>query len=113
MISTGISQSGIRAANDALRASANNLANINTNGFKKDIVNLRDVKGGGVESNISKSDEAGATFKTDDGTVVERSNVDLTEEVVNQIVAKNQITANVTALKTGLETDSEILDILA
>ncbi|MGR3219059.1 MAG: flagellar basal body rod C-terminal domain-containing protein [Candidatus Anammoxibacter sp.] len=111
MISIGISQSGIRAASDALRVSANNIANINTNSFKKDIVNLRDVKGG-VEANISKSTEPGAKFKTDAGTIVERSNVDLTKEIVNQIVAKHQFTANTTALKTSLETDSEILDLL-
>ncbi|MGR3319950.1 MAG: flagellar basal body rod C-terminal domain-containing protein [Candidatus Anammoxibacter sp.] len=113
MISTSISQSGIKAANDALRVSANNVANINTNGFKKDIVNFRDVKGGGVKANVSKSNEPGAPIETDDGTIEERSNVNLVEEIVNQIVAKHQVTANVTALKTGLETDSEILDILA
>ncbi|MGR3179581.1 MAG: flagellar basal body rod C-terminal domain-containing protein [Candidatus Anammoxibacter sp.] len=113
MISTSASQSGIKAASDVLRVSANNIANINTNNFKKDIANLRDVKGGGVEANVSKSTEPGAPIETENGTIVERSNVNLTEEIVNQIVAENQVAANAAALKTGLATDREILDILA
>ena len=113
MISTSASQSGIKAAIDVLRVSANNIANINTNNFKKDIASQRDIKGGGVEVNVSKSTESGAPIETENGTIEERSNVNLTEEIVNQIVAENQVAANAAALKTGLATDSEILDILA
>ena len=110
--SATISQSGIRAANNMMRVSSNNISNINTDNFKKDVVHLKESKNGGVNVSVAKSKDSYQTNEADGGKDVKGSNVDLTEETVNQIVAENQVKANVTALKTSIETEKEILDIL-
>jgi len=56
-LSFNSSVSGIRAAMDMLGISAHNTANINTDGYKKQRVNLRDDHGSGVIVDITESTE--------------------------------------------------------
>ncbi|MCP5007658.1 MAG: hypothetical protein GY941_27545 [Planctomycetes bacterium] len=105
--------SGIRAATDMLSVSAHNIANINTDGYKKQSVNLRGDDGSGVIADITKSTEAGLLYKNKRGDTVETSNVDYIEEVVTQINARHLLFANAAAIKytdVALET---IIDIIA
>ncbi len=114
MISTStIAQSGMIAASNLLRASANNIANQNTDGFKKDVVVQKEAKNGGVKSEVRKSEESTKVFKADSGDLVETSNVRTEEEIVNQIVGKHQFSANLSVLKSIMETEGEIVDIIA
>lgn len=110
---SGISQSGMLAASNMLRVSSNNIANANTEGFKKDVVSLKEGENGGVGVSVTKSNKTSTVFMADRGKIVETSNVEFAEEAINQIVVKHQFSANLKALKTTIETESEILDILA
>lgn len=93
-----ISQTGMQASMDMLNVSANNLANLNTEKFKKDIARPTEGKNGGVVVNIGKSNETA---------------VNEVEEVVNQIIAGHMFTANSVVFKTADEILGELLDIIA
>lgn len=112
-LSFNSSISGIRAATDMLNTSARNIANINTDGYKKQRVNLRGDHGSGVIADIIESTEAGSLYKNRRGDMVETSNVNYVEEVVTQIKARHLLSANAAAIKytdVALET---IMDIIA
>jgi flagellar hook-associated protein FlgK len=73
--------SGIRAATNMLNTSAHNIANSNTDGYKKQHVNLKSDQGGGVIAEITESTERGSLYKNKRGDTVETSNVDYIEEL--------------------------------
>lgn len=110
---SSVSQSGMNAASGTLRVSANNIANINTDGFKKVTAIARDVRGGGVALEIAESSAHVIHGKPDVVDIAQPSNVSLVDESVNQIVARHQFTANVAVLKTSVKVGNEILDVLA
>ncbi len=112
-LSFNSSISGIRAANDMLGVSAHNTANINTDGFKKQHVNLRDDHVGGVIVDITESTEKGSLYRNKRGDMVEASNVDYTEEVVAQINARHLLSANAAVIKRTDEARESLLDIIA
>lgn len=88
-ISFSSSVSCIQAAFAMLNVSAHNTANLNTDGFKKQLVNLSEDSTGGVVADISESTEAGPLYTNSDGDTVEASNVDYLDEVAEQIKAKH------------------------
>lgn len=98
-LSFNSSISGIRAATNMLSVSAHNIANSNTDGYKKQRVNLRGNHGGGVIADITESTEAGPLYKNTRGETVEASNVNYIEEVVTQIKARHLLSANAAAIK--------------
>ena len=105
--------SGIRAATDMLSTSAHNIANINTDGYKKQHVNLRGDDGSGVIADITESTEAGSLYISKRGEIVETSNVNYIEEVVTQIKARHLLSANAAAIKYTDEAQKSIMDIIA
>ncbi len=111
--SIGISQSGLLAASKVLNVSANNIANSNTAGFKKDAVTLSEGENGGVDVSVSKSRDGATGVKFENGKRIETSNVNIADEFVTQIVGGHQFTANLTALKSVIEREGELLDVLA
>ena len=112
-LSFNSSISGIRAATDMLGASAHNIANINTDGYKKQHVNLRGDDGSGVIADITESTETGPLYKNARGETVEASNVNYIEEVVTQIKARHLLSANAAAIKYTNEAQETIMDIIA
>ncbi len=105
--------SGLRASTELVSASAHNIANRFTDGFKKDVVHLSEGAAGGVVVDVEKSNEPGPLHYSHEGTLVEGSNVDLAEETVNLIFARNSYTANVATIRAVNEMESTLLDILA
>ena len=106
--------SGLGAYAKQIEVSANNVANINTDGFKKSRTEFISVETGGVLSVVRQDDSTGPTVLRDSGygpTHLELSNVDLGEETVNQILAQRGFEANVTTLKTIDDMLGTILDI--
>lgn len=106
--------SGLGAYAKQVEVSANNVANVNTDGFKKSHVELVSVETGGVLPVVRKDDSAGPTVLRDNGygpAQVEFSNVDLGEEAVNQIIGQRGFEANIQALKTANDMLGSILDI--
>ncbi len=105
--------SGIRAATDMLSVSAHNTANINTDGYKKQRVNLREDRERGVIAEVTESTGAGSLYTNTEGNTVETSNVNYIDEVVTQINAKHFLSANAAAIKYTAEAQKSIIDIIA
>jgi len=94
--------SSMRAHQSMLNNSANNVANINTDGF---IPTNSKISGGEsyVRAENSKADNNGSN----------KSQTDLASEITNQIVAQDATSVNVTAVKTQDEMLGSLLDIKA
>ena len=106
--------SGLIAFSTQIGVTAHNVANVNTDGFKKSHTEFISVETGGVLPVIRKDNSAGPTVLRDHGygpTQVELSNVDLGEETVNRIIGQRGFEANLQALKTADEMLGSILDI--
>lgn len=93
---SAISLSGMSAARSALGASAHNIANLSTSGFRRDQVVQATLAGGGVTTSLSQASQAGHAFEVD---------------VVGQLEAKNQFLANLAVFKTNDEVLGALLDI--
>jgi flagellar basal-body rod protein FlgC len=96
--------SGVTAFAKQLEVTAHNVANINTDGFKKSGTEFVELKAGGVLPVVQKDDSAGPSVLKDSTygrTQVELSNVDLGEEIVNQIIAQRGFEANLNTLRTA------------
>ena len=106
--------SGLTAFSKQIEVVAHNIANVNTDGFKKPKTEFVEIPNGGVLPVVEKDDSSGPTVLRDTGsnqTMVELSNVDLGEEVVQQIVAQRSFEANLQTLRTGDALLGSILDI--
>jgi flagellar basal-body rod protein FlgC len=109
----GSSISGMNAAFKMMDVSAHNTANVNTDEFKAQRVTFSENKSGGVSTNVDTDDSTGAYYLAENGTIAESSNVNIAEEILNQIIARNTMDANVAAFKTADEMAQSLLDILA
>ena len=95
---SSIAQSGLQAAQARLNASASNVANLQTPGYKPVTVQAQPQPQGGVVVNFSRA----AT----DGVALE-------EEAVAQIQAKTDFMANIQVLKTADQVMGSLLDTKA
>lgn len=105
---------GLAAFATQVAVTAHNLANVNTNGFKKSKTELVAVETGGVLPVVQKDESAGPSILNDTSygpAQVELSNVDLGEEAVNLILAQRGFEANLSSIKTADEMLGSILDI--
>ena len=107
--------SALGAYEKKLNVTANNIANMNTDGFKKSRAVLQEADPSGVVVNISRVNTPGSPFPPMDGTgeIMESSNVDLAEEVVDLHTTKYGFQANLKTLKTEDEMLGSLFDILA
>jgi len=105
--------SGINAALRKQDASAHNVANSNTDGFKSLVASSQENEHGGVKVTISKNTEPGAVYDNGYGKVAEYSNVNYAREAVDQISSRTQFAANLSSLKTYEEMSESVIDILA
>ncbi|MDR4498247.1 MAG: flagellar basal body protein [Candidatus Scalindua sp.] len=94
-LSFNSSVSGIQATLDKQSVSANNIANINTEGYKKQHVNLSQDQQSQVAVNITENPKTSSFYKNIEG--IEKSKVNFCEEIVVQIKAKNLLSANIAA----------------
>jgi flagellar basal-body rod protein FlgC len=105
--------SGMTAFGKQLEVSAHNVANINTDGFKRTDTTFVEAPNGGVLPVTQKDNSPGpAVLKdTTQGLMqVELSNTDLGQEAVNQIIAQRGFEANLRTLKTADDMLGSILD---
>jgi flagellar hook protein FlgE len=107
--------SAVNAFSVKMSVTANNVANVNTDGFKKSRVTLNEGRSGGVEADLSQVDSPGFTKQTaDDGQLkeVESSNVDLAEEMTASISTQTGHKANLKAIKAHDEMLGTLLDTI-
>lgn len=92
--------SSIQGHATMLNVSANNVANVNSDGFLPSDTRMQDSKGS-VTPNIKKSDSDGSL----------KSQTDLTREIPNQIIAEKAVASNVKAIRAYDEMLGSLLDI--
>ncbi|EGB13252.1 protein of unknown function DUF1078 domain protein [Pseudodesulfovibrio mercurii] len=102
--------SALSALSTVQEVSANNIANMNTDGFRAGAVSLESGPGGqGVEvASITESTAPGAFING-----VETSNTDVGREMVDMIVTSRAFEANTTFIRASEEMTGHLLDMIA
>ena len=106
--------SGIQAGSRMLGASAHNIANAQTENFKRTQVTLEESSAGGVIVSLSQDNRPGPQLPTGDDpfTFRQGSNVELEEELIHTLEATNIIEANLASLRTQDKVLGSLLDII-
>jgi flagellar basal body rod protein FlgG len=103
----------LQAYGKKVQTTAHNIANLNTEGFKKSRVILEESQPGGVTASVQRIDAPGAPIAYLENSVIsESSNVDLGEEMVNLMTSKHAFQANLKILKAEGERIGFLLDIM-
>lgn len=108
--------SGLNAISTKVRSNANNIANVNTEGFKKSRVTLAETKTGGVEAQVEKIDSPGPIVYQESNSgleEVELSNVDLGQELPEMSLNSNLYKANLKTLQVADEMTGSLLKLKA
>jgi flagellar hook protein FlgE len=95
--------SALSAFSAKMSATADNVANVNTDGFKKNRTIFAEGPFGGTEADIEPVDTPGNSEQvTANGNIsgVEASNVDLTEELTGSISTRTGYEANLKTVQT-------------
>lgn len=90
--------SGMQAAQTQLNSTAHNVANAQTEGFRRQVVQFQEQPEGGVTARVDKLPQPGA---------------DLTADLVQQKMAAYAFEANLKVLKTADTLAGSVLDTLA
>lgn len=90
-----IASSGMAAAQSRARTSAHNIANLQTEDFKRQKVTQTAESGGGVRTTLSRSEQTAPALEAD---------------VVAQLQAKNEFLANLSVFKTANKMQGALLD---
>jgi flagellar basal body rod protein FlgG len=114
-ISISTSLSGFNAFQQQIGVSANNLANVNTDGFKKSQVVLESTEPQGVVAKPQRLELPGplALEQTPEGEqLVEKSNVDVSQEIPTVLAGQRAYEANIKMLKVANEMTGSLLDLI-
>ncbi len=126
-MSIDVSIQAMQAIDVSQRVAANNIANMNTDGFRASSVRLEDgPEGVGVRvSSIGENSDHGPMIPStrlemnDSGQVealsqfVEGSNTDVGREMVNMLVNQNAYAANAAVVRAWDQTTGVLLDAIA
>ena len=106
--------SGIQAGSRLLGASAHNIANAQTENFKRTRTTFEESSAGGVIVSLSTDNRPGPQFPTGDDpfTFREGSNVELEEELIHTLEATHLIKANLASVRTQDKVLGSLLDII-
>jgi flagellar basal body rod protein FlgG len=106
--------SALAALGEKLGVTGNNVANMNTEGFKKSRAILEEAVPSGVTVSINRIDTPGSPLPSEgDGEGVrESSNVAVEQEMVDLITTKDAYTANLKTIKTEEEILGTLFDVL-
>jgi flagellar basal-body rod protein FlgC len=117
MISTATSTiSALQAYKTRMGVVSNNIANINTENYKKSRVNLKEGRNGDVQATVKRDNTSGHRYqelKGDQMVEKESSNVDLTEEFPQMMVTQHIYRANMKVLQAQDQMLGTTLNILA
>lgn len=106
--------SGLRAFGTSVQANGNNIANSNTESFKRSRVTLAEVEPQGVKATVSTSTNSGPMVydETSNGQeFVELSNVDLAQELPEMNLNSHFYKANLKTIETVNQMTGELLNI--
>lgn len=108
--------SALQAFGTKIQSNANNIANANTDGYKKTRVNLASKAPQGVQAEIEKSKMAGPTVyqEGESGSeAVELSNVDLGNEIPEMMLSSTYYKANLKTIQIENEMLGSLLQVKA
>lgn len=108
--------SGLQAYSQKTQATANNVANMNTDGFQRDVVTFSSQVPQGVSANVTKDLSPGAQVEENTGSgteMVEQSNTELATEMTDLITERNGLSANIKTLQTTDQMMQSLIDIRA
>ena len=106
--------SGLTAIQTKIESNANNVANINTDGYKKTRVTLHEQEPQGIEAVVQQIQTPGPMVyeQTSAGeTRVEKSNVELGEELPSMMLSRRFFQANLKTVQVQDEMLGSLLDI--
>jgi flagellar hook protein FlgE len=106
--------SGLQSFGVKIQCNSNNIANINSDGFKKSRVTMANMEPQGVKAQVDKVSTPGPTVLQEIGSgheMVELSNVDMGEEIVNMNLNSTMYKANLKSIETINEMTGELLKI--
>lgn len=106
--------SGVQAGSRLLSASSHNIANAQTENFKRTQATFEESPAGGVVVSLSTDNRPGPQFMTgeDPFTLREGSNVELEEELLHTLEATRLIEANLASIRTQDQVLGSLLDII-
>ena len=111
-IASGLS--ALNAIQTRNQATANNVANINTDGYKKTRVTMVGGEAEAVTAQLQRVETAGPmVYEPTEGgeTLVEKSNVELTEELPTMMIDRRAFQANIKTIQAQDEMLGTLLDI--
>jgi flagellar basal-body rod protein FlgC len=106
--------SGLRAFGTRIESNSNNIANANTDGFKKTRVLLEETPPRGVKTRIEKVNTPGSAVFQETGNglePVELSNVELSDEIPETLVNSRMYEANLKTIKIADDMVGSLLKI--
>ncbi|MBD1401461.1 flagellar basal body rod C-terminal domain-containing protein [Pelovirga terrestris] len=104
--------SALNALGKRQATSANNIANSDSEGFKKSRMVLEEGEKGMVTAKSQAVNTPGTMINQPNGSMTETSNVDLATEVTDMIPTKHAYQANLKALQTTAEMEKATLDLI-
>ncbi len=106
--------SGVQAGSRLLGVSAHNIANAQTDDFKRTQSTFQESSAGGVVVSLTQDQRPGPQFSTGDDPLSNRqgSNVDLAEELVHTLEASRIIEANLASIRAQDTALGSLLDII-
>lgn len=107
--------SAISAFSVKMSVTANNIANVNSDGFKKNRTTLKEGPSGGVKPEVDQDNTPGPTKPISENGVVgqvEASNVDLAEEVTDSISTQAGYKANLKTIQAYDEMLGSLLNTI-
>lgn len=107
--------SALSAFGTQMNVTANNVANVNTDGFKRSRTTLEEGQNGSVTPNIEKIDTPGAVVQEGFGNAETRelSNVDLAQEITSTIPTQRGYEANLKMAQTMDDMLGKVIDMKA
>ena len=108
--------SALQAYKKSMGVTANNIANVNTDEFKKSRATMKEGVNGNVEVAVDKVNTPGHRFQELEGDRMvekETSNVSLEEELPDLMVTQRTYEANLKVLQTRDKMLGSLLDILS
>ena len=112
--SMSASHSAILAHERKMSVTSNNIANVNTDGFKKSRAIIEEGERNDVRVEIQRDESPGpVVYESRDGEMVERelSNVDIGEELTQTITTLNGYKANLKMVKVQDEMIGTLIDL--
>ena len=108
--------SALNAFGTKIQSNANNIANANTDSFKRTRVNLASLESGGVQAKVEQTSSAGPTVYRQGSQgeeYVELANVDLATEIPEMSLNSRMYSANLKTISTANDMLDSLLDLKA